>query len=309
MERLVVIANPVASQFTGGSHRVVMSTLSKTHNVEALWPATPGEATDVARHAVEEDDVRVVVAMGGDGMVHHVAQGLVGTKASLGVIPVGTTNVVARLLGMPSRPARAARAIGRSHSPSTVGVATMTLHRGTTETTHHAMFSCGVGLDAQVVIEADSDPYRKYRFGSIHYARTAFGVGLRDYPKRQPNLEITAGDRTATGTTVVVQFRDVYTYFGKMPITLGKEKPDPMTALVLGRLKRRRIPRIAWNSLTKRNLADVEDIDVWESVGSIDIEADPPVAAQADGESLGMADSAQIRWTPDALNVIGASVV
>ncbi len=303
MDRLVVIANPVASQFTGGSHRDVMSTLSKTHDVEAIWPSSASEATEAARGSAE-DGVSLVVAMGGDGMVHHVAQGLVGSESTLGIIPAGTTNVVARLLNLPGRASKAARIIATPSPPKVIGVASMTLTRGTTETVHHAIFACGFGLDAEVVIEADRDPYRKYRFGSIHYARTAFGVGIRTFPSRRPHLDVVAGDRSSQAAAALVQFRDIYTYFGKIPITLASEPPNPMTALVLERLRRRRIPQIAINALSKRPLAAVSEIEVWEGVKTLELKADPPVAVQADGESLGMVDEAAVEWNADALRVV-----
>ena len=112
--------------------------------------------------------------MGGDGIVHHVAQGLVETDAVLGIIPVGTTNVIARLLGVPVKPAKAARLIVDGNGPIlTMGAARMTLTRGSVKTKRHAVFACGFGLDAVVVLEAEKEPFRKSRFGSLHYARTA----------------------------------------------------------------------------------------------------------------------------------------
>ncbi|MGB7860037.1 MAG: diacylglycerol kinase family protein [Acidimicrobiia bacterium] len=308
MDRIVVIANPVASQFTGGSHRDVMATLSNSHDVQAIWPSSATEATDAAALAVA-DGVGIVVAMGGDGMVHHVAQALVGTESTLGIIPVGTTNVVARILDLPSRPSRAARLIGSGSTPSLLGVATMHLSRGAIETEHHAVFACGFGLDAEVVIEADRDPYRKYRFGSIHYGRTALGVGLRKFPSRKPHLEVTAGDRSSHASAALLQFRDIYTYFGKIPIRLNTVVPDPMTALVLEQLKRRRIPRIAISALSGRELGNVDGIEVWDAVKSIEVVANPPVAAQADGESLGMVDAARVDWNADSLRVVSQTSI
>lgn len=299
-----MIANPVASQFTGGSHRDVMSHLSKTHSVEAVWPSSAAKATAAAATAAASE-ASVVVAMGGDGMVHHVGQGLVGSETALGIIPAGTTNVLARLLHIPTRPVKAARLVARSEETATVGVARMTLRRGTTETTHYAMFACGLGLDAEVVVKADSDPYRKYRFGSIHYARTAIGVGVRTFPSRRPHLSVTSEGHEAAATTALVQFRDVYSYFGKVPIRLSRELPAPMAVLVLERLRRHRIPQIAIDLITGRKLENVKGIEVWREVEGVEVRADPPVAAQADGESLGMVDQAIVDWLPDSLRVVG----
>ncbi len=107
------------------------------------------------------------------------------------------------------------------------------------------------------------------------------------------------------GTAALIQFRDVYTYFGKIPITFTSEQPNPMTALVLERLRRRRIPQIAVNALTKRSLSAVNEVEVWEAVKILELKADPPVAVQADGESLGMVDVAVVEWNAESLRVVG----
>lgn len=301
---IAVIANPVASQFTGGSHREVMSILSSVGEVEALWPGSASEATEAAAGAVAAE-ARVVVAMGGDGMVHHVGQGLVGSGSTLGIIPVGTTNVVARLLGVPTRATRAARWIIGAGQVRSIGVAKMTLSRGATETVHYSMFACGFGLDAEVVRRADQDPYRKYRFGSLHYATTALGVALKSFPSTPAHLEVTAGERRLDAAAVLLQFREIYTYFGKLGLKLSKQTPRPMTALVLDRLRRHRIPQITFDVFTRRDLSAVKGIDVWEDVSLLELTADPPVAAQADGEGLGMVDAATVSWQDAALRVIG----
>jgi diacylglycerol kinase family enzyme len=303
MDRIVVIANPSASQFTGGAHRDVMSVLRTQGRVEPVWPETAVDAEERAARAAESG-VEVVVAMGGDGMVHHVAQGLIDTDTALGIIPVGTTNVIARLLGIPAKPTKAARLIAGAPAARSIGTARMVLRRGAVETTHHAMFACGLGLDAAVVQEADKDPYRKYRFGSIHYARTALGVALKDFPRHKPNIEVDIEGSEERASTVLVQFRNLYTYFGAIPIRITPEVPDPMTVLVMAALRRRRIPRIIATVLRNGDLGSIPEWTVFRHVKSLDVEAAPEAAAQADGEFLGMVDGGKIEWAPDSLRVV-----
>ncbi len=305
MEKAVVVANPVASQFTGGDHRDVMALLDRTFAVSALWPGSAAEAAEDTRAAIE-DGATIVVAMGGDGMVHHVAQGVIDTPATLAVIPVGTTNVIARLFDVPSNPVKAAKLIVSQPAARTVGTVKMDLTRGTAVTTHFALFACGLGLDADVVIEADKEPYKKYRFGSLHYATTTVGVALKSFPKKRPHIDVRSGDKSAEAAAVLLQFRDVYTYFGRIPITLSNEDPDPLNVLLLERLRRRRVPAIAAKVFMRRDLDELKDIDVWTGVESLEASAKPPVAAQADGESLGVVDRAEMIWHPDSLRVIAA---
>lgn len=303
MQRVVVIANPVASQFTGGSHREVMAELSKAHDVEALWPSSAVEATKAATEAAKGGAL-VVVAMGGDGIVHHVAQGLLGSETALGIVPVGTTNVVARLFDISSRATKAARLISREGAIETVGTARLTLRRGDTTTTHHALFACGFGLDAEVVREADSDPYGKYRFGSLHYARSAIGVGLGSHAKTKAHVEFQTDARSILGTTALIQFRSVYTYLGKVGLRFEDTTPDPMTVLVIEDLKRRRIPSILTKALTHKDLGSLDGFVTWSNIKKLGISADPPVAVQADGEDLGLADGGEVEWIPDSLRIV-----
>ncbi|MEM9607469.1 MAG: YegS/Rv2252/BmrU family lipid kinase [Actinomycetota bacterium] len=69
-------------------------------HVTAELDADDADATRAAVAALP-DHVRRIVAVGGDGLVHHVIQHLAGTDRELGVVPVGTGNDFAAALGIP----------------------------------------------------------------------------------------------------------------------------------------------------------------------------------------------------------------
>jgi len=103
---MLVIHNPSAgigpSLPTGGDGVEKLRDLLDRHGVVARIETPDGE--DAARAATRkaiDDGVDVVVAAGGDGTVHLVADALVDTDVALGILPYGSVMNVARALGIP----------------------------------------------------------------------------------------------------------------------------------------------------------------------------------------------------------------
>ena len=62
----------------------------------------PKHATDLAKRATT-DKFEIVVAVGGDGTVHEVLNGIYGSNSSLGIIPIGAGNDISTCLGIPQK--------------------------------------------------------------------------------------------------------------------------------------------------------------------------------------------------------------
>lgn len=86
-----------------------------------------------------------VLALGGDGTFHHLAQAIQGTDAIAGFLPAGNGNDVARALGIPRDPIRAAEVFLRSQ-PRTIDLIRLRFASGHIE---HSVCTAGVGLDAE----------------------------------------------------------------------------------------------------------------------------------------------------------------
>ncbi len=300
MSSALLIANPAASQFTGGLHRAAMRALAKHHDVRAEWPRSSAESERIAAEAVA-DGTELVVAMGGDGVVHHVAQGLVNTSAVLGIVPVGTTNVLARILGAPSKPKKAVRILSKGFEAKRVPTLEVVGRSYQAEFQRSVLFSMGVGADAAVVHAAEQDPLRKRSFGSVHYARTAISTIRKDLRKRPPTVTVTADGREVNGIGLLAQFHDVYSYLGRRPLIVGN--PDPIAVLVIEELKLRRVPAILKASGRGGNLGSVEGLTLWQDVGSFEVESPSPVEVQADGELLAAVTELDVTFQPESLTV------
>ena len=127
-----------------------------------------GEATQLARQAAE-DGYDIVDAVGGDGTLNEVCNGLVGTDTALGVLPAGTANVFAADVKIPIwsplKPDAVLKgakiiATGQHHK---IDLGRVTLGDGTTR---HFLMWCGIGLDAAITQSKQSSSSSR----SLNYA-------------------------------------------------------------------------------------------------------------------------------------------
>jgi YegS/Rv2252/BmrU family lipid kinase len=143
---MIVIFNPVAGMRRASLlWRVLDVLVANGIRIELTETHRPGHAAALAREAAS-GGAPLVVAAGGDGTIAEVANGLLGSSARLGVIPLGSANVMAHELGLPFEPraVAAALAFGRTR-PIWPGVA----HAA--EGSRLFVQMLGVGFDAQVV--------------------------------------------------------------------------------------------------------------------------------------------------------------
>ncbi len=304
MQRLRLVANPSASAFTGALHRDVVRILRDTYDVDAVWPDGPDGARRAAADAAAAG-FDVVAAMGGDGVVHHVANGLAGSAAALGVIPAGTTNVFARIQGIAAKPRDAAHELAKAVHRRAVGLAHLAVEQGTTYRSVYATFAAGIGFDAEVVRIAEQRPTGKLRFAGIHYARTLFGVLRRDYRHRAASLRVEADGKRADGVATMVQVQRPFTYFGKVPLYLDPAESPDLTILTLEDLSARTAARLAPRLLLGRSLQRVRAATVWRAVTKAVLDAEPAADLQVDGELYHNVTSVEISVAPNHLFIAG----
>ncbi|ALO68064.1 diacylglycerol kinase [Arthrobacter alpinus] len=151
---------------------------------EPLWLETTEEdpGAGQARQALEAG-VDVVIAAGGDGTVRTVASVLVGTDTAMGLMPLGTGNLLARNLGMDvTDPLNAAKSV-LSGSETKIDVVKAVLDHGKQEQLF--LVAAGVGYDAAIMGDTNDD--LKDRVGWLAYVE----AGIRKLPGKPVGATIT----------------------------------------------------------------------------------------------------------------------
>lgn len=178
----LLIHNPAAGgRDTGRLLEALVASLSAS-GFDAAVEETgyPGHATELARRAVDQGSAEVVFACGGDGTLREVAAGLHGSKVPIGLVPAGTTNVLARGLGIPRKSLAAANCYDATCSPTRkidVGYCNGAIF----------LMMASIGVDAEVLRQ--TSPERKRRWGRMAILATAVSTTRTyTYPKLQARI-------------------------------------------------------------------------------------------------------------------------
>lgn len=302
MRRLLLLANPSASGFTGALFRDVVRILQADFSVDAEWPHGAPATRRRAGEAAGEG-YHVVAAMGGDGVAHHVANGVAYTTAALGIIPAGTTNVLARIFGLPRDPKRSAAAMG-SLPVLPTRMAAIEAETPAGPVSRFATFALGVGYDADVVARAEERPHSKIWLGGAHYANSALSKLIVEWRSRSPNLRVEVDGDRADGVAALVQVHYPYTFFGPIPLQITDGPTNGLAAAVVNSLEVHRAAEIFVRAVSRRPFPERLGATVWEGFEELVVTAEPASPFQADGEHLGMASWAAITEAPDSLLAI-----
>jgi YegS/Rv2252/BmrU family lipid kinase len=177
MQRVTLIYNPVSGQLTArraaALQQVQDLVRSAGVDVTAYETTTPGSATELARQAVAQG-CDTVLACGGDGTIHAVLQGLAGTPVAMGVIPLGTANVLAANLGLNGSPAKNVQAL-LDAAPTPVPMARIH-YRDLDGSPGSRYFIVAAGIGSDAVVMARMDANLKRRLGYILYVLEAFRI-------------------------------------------------------------------------------------------------------------------------------------
>lgn len=289
--KAALVLNPIAGQGKPVSVQDrIQADLDKYGlDAEILVTAKAGDGTSLARDAVGRG-FDLIIAAGGDGTVKEVVNGIAGTGARLGIVPVGSVNVLARELKIPLDSGKAIRTIAEGKEKAIdLGQAN----------DHFFTLMAGFGFDAEVV--ANVIQPLKDIIGTSAYVLKALET-IASYQATDITLEMPDGTYSTKAFLAIVANARTYTYHLNIaPLAL----PDDglLDICVFERPDTDRIGFI-------RQIADVfinrhiyHPAVSYFKTPHVVVKSSPDVMVQLDGDAF-TTTPVEIKAIPHALSVI-----
>jgi diacylglycerol kinase family enzyme len=303
-KRMLVIINPVATKMSERVRSLVVYALQGRYEVTTRMTEAKGHAISLCQDAAA-DGFDVVCAFGGDGTVNESANGLIGSPTALTVLPGGSNNVVAKLLGIPTDVVDATEHILRLADRWEPRKVDLGVVNG-----RHFAFAAGMGLDASVVERVDRNPTLKKRFGPFYFVECAIVTFLRTYVVNPPRLEVSVDGRTVDGVSLFVQNAENYTYFNDRPVALvegARFDSGSLAGVVLTRARPYDVPTVTLRALSgAARIAKHRGIDAFGAFSEAVVRSadDRAIPIQVDGDHISDELEARFSVAPGALTVV-----
>lgn len=297
MTRYKLIVNPVAGRGAGEKALPIVRNTLQRLDVEFDVACTTrcGEATILAQEALAEG-YDVLVAVGGDGLAHEIANGMLmetggEVVGTLGIIPIGSGNDFVKMLDV----------------PTDLVAACYHLIEGKTRLVdvgrindRYLVNSMGTGFDALVSIEAQKI---KWLTGLPLYLLAVFRTLALTY--RTPQATIELDGETISQTITMIAVMNGRCYGGGFWITPDAENDDGLFDLAIARgLGRLEILRLL-PDVMKGTHTDKEPVTMARARRVV-IHLAEPLPVHADGEILYTdARHLELEVLPGKLRVIG----
>jgi YegS/Rv2252/BmrU family lipid kinase len=286
------VINPAAGRGRVGQMLQRLETAIRQHapsfDLQITITQAPGHGIEIARKAPAGSRV---VAVGGDGTVHEIVRGIAGSDKALGVIPIGSGNDFARMVGLRGLSLKAALLTalqGRIHS----------VDLGMVNNQPYGA-SLGIGFDAAVARKALSAP--TFLRGMPRYLYSLFGV-LKEL--ELPYLElIQNGQVIYQGHTLLVALMNASTYGGGIPIVPDARPNDGLiSAAVAGEFNRLGVVGILPRLLMGQHIHHPK-LRFFQGT-EFTARFDRAVPAHSDGELIEPSTEYRVHMVPGGLRVI-----
>ncbi|MFJ3666323.1 diacylglycerol/lipid kinase family protein [Streptomyces sp. NPDC090106] len=320
--RALLVVNPAATTTSARTRDVLIHALASEMKLEAVTTEYRGHARDLARQAADGEDIDLVVALGGDGTVNEVVNGLLHAGPDperlprLAVVPGGSTNVFARALGLPNDAVEATGAILgalREGSERTVG---MGIASGTPGTEDEGVpsrwftFCAGLGFDAGVVGRVEQQRERGKKSTHALYLRQVVRQFLQEPHRRNGTitLQVPGGEPVSDLVLSIVCNTSPWTYLGNRPVYASPKASfdTGLDVLGLSRMSAVAVARYGTQLLASspergphgKHVTSLHDLTEFTLHSKV------PLPLQMDGDHLGLRTSVTFTGVRRALRVI-----
>ena len=257
-----------------------------------------GHATEIAREVVSSGG-RFVVAMGGDGTVHEVVNGMIADDrainpdAVLGVVAAGTGSDFIKTFGLPAAPKDAVRHLDGGES-FLIDIGKITYMDGDKQVIRYFPNIAEVGLGAAVVARAERLP--RWLGPTVYLA--AFWLCMRKHKAARVSVDVV--DRTYEGLMNNMVVANGQFFGGGMKIAPRAAPTDGLLDIQVEHARKREaiamMPKVF-----KGQHVPHPDIEEYKRV-RCSITCDRPLPIEADGEVLGTTP-ASFEVIPDAIQL------
>jgi diacylglycerol kinase family enzyme len=219
-----------------------------------------------------------VYVFSGDGVFNEVLNGI-DADTPVGFIPGGGANVLARALGLPADPVRAAERVVLGH--------TRRISLGRVNGRRFG-FAAGLGIDAEAIRRLDAHGRRDdgARAGNAVFLWELVRLIAERRGRFDPLVEIAGHGRAAFA---LVANTDPYTYAGPLPVHIAPEARFELglDLFAPSRISPLALPRFVGYLALGRGQTRARDVFYGHDLDRIEVVADQPMPLQADGEDLG----------------------
>ncbi len=299
--RVYFIVNPRAglATFQKLVRKAATHLLEQGCEVKRAETKGPGDATHLARQAAAEA-FDIAIAVGGDGTINEVCNGLVGTETAMGVLPAGTANVYAAEMGIPiwgplkpEAVTKAAKIVltGRRRR---IDLGRVQLHDGRSR---YFLMWCGIGLDAAISQARQTTGHRSLGYVSWLVAGLLVTYDFMGTPATIVTDSITLKERVLLA---VVSNGQLYGRIWRMAPEAKMDDGLLDVAIMSGHRWPSTVKHIVGLSL-KKHIQD-PDFHLYRTA-RLSLSAKETLPIHVDAETIGTTP-VKIEVVPSALNVI-----
>ncbi|SDC50338.1 lipid kinase, YegS/Rv2252/BmrU family [Melghirimyces thermohalophilus] len=289
---IVFIVNQRSGNGNGGK---VWRTLEKRlyekeASFEVVYTEYPGHATELAKMAAQKKEIRAVIAVGGDGTIHEVAGGLIGTSITLGCIPAGSGNDFARTRGISTDPLQALEQM-LTGEPEVVD--TLRVNGEVT------IGTAGVGFDASVSQAVNRSSVKRWLKKAV-YVWELIRLLFTFQPQ---NVTVTLdGNRKQVSGVWLIAVANIPFYGGGMKICPEASNRDGLLDICIVRDVSRWKILFVFPRVFQGTHVSHPAVEMMKGT-RLEVESSPPLLIHTDGEVIGKTP-VEMEIVPNSLQVI-----